>query len=163
MLRFKLLITVFFFILTICIALSPRRAQSISSLRRLTNTTEQSLNLNPMLSDDGQVLSFESTADIAATGGSTSFRALQANLTSDSPRFVQIARTRAVASPLSSNGQLAVFASNEDLLGENPDRNLRSQEPAVGSPFLQIDPLLVWLVPIAASISSTRSMGNSAT
>lgn len=123
MLRLKFFLIVFFLVLTVFIALSPGRVLSTSSLRRLTNTSEESLNLNPMLSDDGEVLAFESTADLAAAGGTTTFRAFRARLTSDSHELVEVARTRAVAPTMSSNGQLIAFASTEDLLQENSDRN----------------------------------------
>lgn len=121
MLRLTLLILVVLITLSVFVPLQPRIAQTTSTSRRLTNTTEESLNLNPMLSDDGQVLVFESNADIASAGGSASFRTFKVSLASE--LFVQIAQTRAVSPALSPDGKLVAFSSREDPLNENPDRN----------------------------------------
>jgi hypothetical protein len=53
--------------------------QSSTTLIRLTNTPAQSLNLNPLLSDDGGTLVFESTSDLAATGANMGFHMLRTN------------------------------------------------------------------------------------
>src|ERR1700752_243567 len=98
-------------------------ARTSSKLLRLTNTSEQSLNLNPQLSDDGRVVVFESTADLASVGGTNSFHTLRADITSSDPSFEEIARSRATSISLSRSGDHVVFASTEDLLGENSDRN----------------------------------------
>jgi uncharacterized protein (TIGR03437 family) len=102
---------------------SPRQSESSSTLRRLTNTAEQSLSLNPSLSDDGVVVAFESTADLAGSGGSNTFHALLANLSTENPTFQEIGRTRAVSPALSGDGSKLAFASSEDLVGQNSDRN----------------------------------------
>jgi Tol biopolymer transport system component len=47
---------------------------SFATLTRLTNTPEHVLNLNPTISDDGRTILFESSADLANTGGSASFQ-----------------------------------------------------------------------------------------
>lgn len=110
------LITVFTFI---AIALyGPGRLRSVSTLTRLTNTPEQVLNINPTISDDGRTIVFESTADLANTGGNASFRVLRAD-----PSFVELGRTRAVCPAISRDGKIVVFSSKEDLGGRNPDRN----------------------------------------
>lgn len=110
------LITCFTFItIVIC---GPGRVRSVSTLTRLTNTPEQALNLNPTISDDGRTLVFESTADLANTDGSASFRVVRAD-----PSFVEIGRTRAVCPAMSGDGRTVVFASREDLVGRNADRN----------------------------------------
>src|SRR5215218_6506899 len=119
MLRFTacFLITTFLLI-AICIGGSPR-AQSFATLTRLTNTPDQALNLNPTLSDDGRTVVFESSVDLANTGGNASFRVLRAELSS----FTELGRTRAVCPAMSGDGRTIVFASSEDLVGHNADRN----------------------------------------
>ena len=123
MLRLKISFALLFCTLAIVARPTVPDLQSTSSIRRLTNTAETSLNLNPMLSDNGQIVAFESTEDVAGTGGGPSFRALRTRTTTDVPEFVEVARTRTVSPALSSDGQRMAFASNEDLLGENSDRN----------------------------------------
>jgi uncharacterized protein (TIGR03437 family) len=102
---------------------SPRQSESSSTLRRLTNTTEQSLSLNPSLSDDGVVVAFESTAGLAGSDGINTFHALLAHLSTENPTFQEIGRTRAVSPALSGDGSKLAFASTEDLVGQNSDRN----------------------------------------
>jgi len=97
----------------------PRTAL-VANLTRITFTAEHVVNLNPTLSDDGKVLAFESSADLAGTGGNSSFHALSFNL---SGPFHEIGSTRAVSPALTSDGKIVVFASTEDLLGSNADRN----------------------------------------
>ncbi|HEX6718048.1 MAG TPA: lamin tail domain-containing protein [Pyrinomonadaceae bacterium] len=99
------------------------RADSFASLTRITNTSEYALNLNPTLSDDGQTVVFESTADLAGTGDSASFHAIRTDLAGPVPAFVEIGSTRAVCPSVSGDGKLIVFASTEDLVGRNADRN----------------------------------------
>ena len=116
-------LTAFFLItglllIVICMGGSPH-AQSSATLTRLTNTPEHALNLNPTLSDDGRTIVFESSADLANTGGSASFRVLRAELSS----FAELARTRAVCPAMSADGRTIAFASSEDLVGRNADRN----------------------------------------
>lgn len=111
-------------IFLICVGLlATRRAESISSLRRITNTPEQSLNLNPSLSDDGRIVVFESSADLSGTGGNRSFHAMRADLSGEAPAFEEIGGTRIISPALSTDGKMIAFASTEDLVGENPDRN----------------------------------------
>src|SRR5829696_1786740 len=111
------LITAFLFIVVCSVGLP--RAQSFATLTRLTNTPEHALNLNPTLSHDGRTVAFESSADLANTGGSPSFHLLRTNLSS----FVEIGATRAVCPAMSGDGRVVVFASTEDLVGRNTDRN----------------------------------------
>jgi len=87
---------------------------SVETLSRLTVTAEQALNLNPTLSDDGKIVAFEASAD-------SSFHAVRADL--NGSVFEEIGRTRAVSPALSGDGRIVVFASMEDLLGRNADRN----------------------------------------
>src|SRR5688572_27280590 len=122
MLRLKV-VSFFLLLVFLGVSLFARRTESNSTLRRLTNTPEESLNLNPFLSDDGRVIAFESTADLATTGGGASFRALRAKLTTEPAQFEQLARSRSEVSALSADGRLMVFATTVDLLGHNPDRN----------------------------------------
>jgi uncharacterized protein (TIGR03437 family) len=97
--------------------------QSFATLTRLTNTPEHVLNLNPTLSDDGRTVLFESSADLANTGQSASFHALRADPAADFPSFAELGATRAVCPALSGDGRIVVFASKEDLVGRNSDRN----------------------------------------
>ncbi|HKG59447.1 MAG TPA: lamin tail domain-containing protein [Pyrinomonadaceae bacterium] len=96
----------------------PGRVQSFATLTRLTNTPEHVLNLNPTISDDGRTIVFESSADLANTGGSASFRLLRTD-----PSLTEIGKTRAVCPAISSDGRIVAFASREDLVGRNADRN----------------------------------------
>ncbi|MCA1603166.1 MAG: hypothetical protein LC776_16530, partial [Acidobacteria bacterium] len=84
---------------------------------------EEILNLNPSLSGDGRIVTFESTANLAGLGGGQGFRAISADLSTDTVVFGQIAISRAVAPAISQDGSRIAFASNEDLVGRNPDRN----------------------------------------
>jgi len=108
------LITFFLFVVV-----SMDRAESFATLTRLTNTPEHVLNLNPTISDDGRTIVFESSADLANTGGMPSFRLLRADLSS----FVELGATRGVCPAMTADGRTIVFASNEDLVGRNADRN----------------------------------------
>jgi uncharacterized protein (TIGR03437 family) len=94
-----------------------------SPTRRITNTTEEGINLNPAISGDGRVVAFESTEDIAHAGGNESFRAIRANVGVDPPTFLQMGATRAPAPAVSQDGSRIAFASKDDPLGINPDGN----------------------------------------
>jgi uncharacterized protein (TIGR03437 family) len=93
---------------------------SVESVTRLTSTPEHAMNLNPTLSDDGKIVVFESSFDLAGTGANPSFHAIRGDLTS---AFAEIGATRAVCPALSSDGKIVAFASTEDLVGQNADRN----------------------------------------
>ena len=92
-------------------------------LRRVTNTTEEGININPSISGDGRVLAFESTEDIAGAGGNDHFRAIRANVATDPATFSQMGGTRAVAPAISQDGSHIAFASKDDPLGKNLDGN----------------------------------------
>jgi uncharacterized protein (TIGR03437 family) len=98
------------------------RAQSTGNLIRLTNTSEQAINLNPAFSDDGQIVVFESSSDLSNAGGNSSFHLFRANL-AEVPTFTSLGDTRAVSPATSSDGKIVVFASTEDLVDKNADRN----------------------------------------
>jgi uncharacterized protein (TIGR03437 family) len=98
-------------------------ARTQSPLRRITNTTEEGINLNPSLSGDGRTVAFESTEDVAGAGGSESFRAIRANVGIEPTAFVQMGAMRAPASGISQDGSRIVFAAKENQLGTNPDGN----------------------------------------
>lgn len=98
------------------------RTQS-TTLRRITNTTEEGINLNPAVSGDGKILAFESTEDIAAAGGTDHFRAIRANIAVDPATFFQMGGTRAVTPAVSQDGSRIAFASKDDPLGANLDGN----------------------------------------
>jgi uncharacterized protein (TIGR03437 family) len=104
------------------IGLRHARMQS-STLRRITNTSEEGINLNPSISGDGRVIGFESTEDVASAGGTDHFRAIRANITGDPASFFQIAGSRLVAPAISQDGSRIAFASRDDLLGTNSDGN----------------------------------------
>lgn len=101
------------------VVISTPRTASFATLTRITNTPETALNLNPMLSDDGRTVVFESSIDLANTGGPPSFRFLR----TDASSFVELGATRAVCPALTADGRTTVFASSDDLVGRNPDRN----------------------------------------
>lgn len=110
------LITGFLIVINVC----SWAGESVAGLTRLTNTPEHAMNLNPTLSDDGKVVVFESSANLAGTGANSSFHAVRAELDST---FTEIGATRAVCPALSSDGKIVAFASAEDLVGQNADRN----------------------------------------
>jgi Tol biopolymer transport system component len=92
-------------------------------LRRVTNTTEAGININPSLSGDGRRIAFESTEDLAHAGGNQLFRVVRADLASDPAAFTQIGATRAPAPGISQDGSRIAFAAKEDPLGTNADGN----------------------------------------
>ena len=98
-------------------------ARMQSPLRRVTNTAENGININPSLSGDGQVVAFESTEDIAGTGGPEGFRAIRANVSVDPATFGQLGVTRAPAPAISQDGSRIAFASKDNPLGTNSDAN----------------------------------------
>ncbi|HLN99026.1 MAG TPA: lamin tail domain-containing protein [Pyrinomonadaceae bacterium] len=104
-------------------ALSWQSARTQSPLRRITNTSEEGINLNPSLSGDGRTVAFESTEDIAGAGDSEAFRAVRSNVSVDPATFVQIAAARAPAPAVSQDGSRIAFASKDDPLGTNSDGN----------------------------------------
>jgi uncharacterized repeat protein (TIGR01451 family) len=104
------------------IGLHVARTQSTGP-RRVTNTSEEGININPSISGDGRILAFESTEDIAGAGGTDHFRAIRANLSVDPATFFQMGGTRAVAPAISQDGSRIAFASKDDPLGTNPDGN----------------------------------------
>jgi uncharacterized protein (TIGR03437 family) len=98
-------------------------ARMQSPLRRVTNTTEDGISLNPSISGDGRIVAFESTEDIAGTGGPEGFRAIRANVGIDPATFVQLGATRAPAPSISQDGSRIAFASKDNPLGTNSDAN----------------------------------------
>src|SRR6185503_5018149 len=120
MLRTAILIVVLILAL---IPFSTRTAQTFEQRRRITITPEQALNLNPILSDDGSYIVFESNFDLASVGGSDSFHLIRAAIRPDSVAYEDIARTRSASSTTNADGSKIAFASTEDLCGQNPDRN----------------------------------------
>ncbi|HVF23562.1 MAG TPA: hypothetical protein VM941_10815, partial [Pyrinomonadaceae bacterium] len=121
MLRIKLCFLILACLL-VC-TLIPKRVSSIAGVVRLTKTPQQALNLNPSLSDDGKVVVFESSANFFAGGVNDSFHAIRVDVRGDPPVFVDVGRTRIVSPALSSDGSVVAFASRDDLVGKNPDRN----------------------------------------
>lgn len=117
MLRLTVCLVFVSFLFLVNSSFAPRPV--FSTLTRLTNTPENALNLNPMLSDDAEVVVFESSADLADAGRTDSFHAVRAELGA----FKELAPTRAVSPALSHDGKIVVFASTEDLVGQNADRN----------------------------------------
>ena len=104
-------------------AVWPSRSRSATALRRVTTTSEESINLNPSISGDGQRIAFESIADLAGVRGAFGFRALLVDITSEESKYSQVGLGRIIAPALSRDGSLVAFASNEDLVGSNFDRN----------------------------------------
>ncbi len=109
---------------SILCALGLRSGQTQSTgLRRITNTSEEAININPSISGDGRIVTFESTEDIAGVGGVDHFRAIRANIGVDPATFVQMGGTRAVTPAVSQDGSRIAFASKDDPVGNNPDGN----------------------------------------
>jgi len=123
MLRFKVCFLTFAVLLVAVSFLVPRRVSSNSNVVRLTNTPEETVNLNPSLSDDGRVMVFESSANFFSAGTSDGFHAIRADIAGDPPMFRDLGRTRFVSPALSRDGSVIAFASTEDPVGENADRN----------------------------------------
>jgi len=98
-------------------------ARTESPLRRITNTSEEGISINPSLSGDGRMVAFESTENIAGAGGSESFRAIRANVAVDPASFLQMGATRAPAPAISQDGSHVAFASKDNPLGTNSDAN----------------------------------------
>src|ERR1043165_6933298 len=96
---------------------------SQSTLRRITNTSEEGINLKPSNSGDGRILSFESTEDVAGFGGLDHFRAIRASVSSDPATLLQMAGSRAVAPGISQDGSRIAFAAKDNPLGTNSDGN----------------------------------------
>lgn len=115
-------ILVLLLLASICL-LILNSAQMQSPLRRITNTSEEGLNLNPSMSGDGRIVAFESTEDVAGAGGLDAFRAIRANVSVDPPTFIQMGVSRAPAPAISQDGSRIAFGSNADPLGSNPDGN----------------------------------------
>lgn len=110
-------------VLAVCLfGLRAGLSQS-STIRRVTNTTEEGVNVNPSLSGDGRRIAFESTEDLARAGGAESFRAIRADVSGDAPVFTQLGATRSPAPGISQDGSRIAFASKDNPLGTNPDFN----------------------------------------
>jgi uncharacterized protein (TIGR03437 family) len=122
MLRYRRLGFVFIAAALLC-AIAGQNGRTQSTLRRITNTSEEGVNLNPSISGDGRVIAFESTQDLANAGGSQSFRAIRANVSVDPPTILQLGASRAPAPAVSQDGSRIAFASTDNPLGTNPDGN----------------------------------------
>ncbi len=123
MLRTRFVILLIVFIVILWTVVLPGRTQVSFGIRRITNTGEHTLNLNPVLSGDGQHVIFESTEDVAGVGGISGFRAVRADLTSEPPPIAQLLSSRVVAPAVSHDASHIALASTEDPLGSNADRN----------------------------------------
>src|SRR2546423_11420693 len=97
--------------LMLCALGSRQAAMQTVPLRRITNTTEEKISLNPSLSGDGAHLVFESNADLNSTGGTSGFRAFHVSLNNEPVMFEQLGITRAVAPAVSDDGASIAFAS----------------------------------------------------
>ncbi len=122
MLRHRTLVLILAFAPAVCfLAWQGTRGQS--TLRRITNTTDEGISINPSISGDGRIIGFESTEDVAGAGGPSHFRAIRGNISVDPATFFQVGATRAVAPALSQDGSRIAFASKDDPLGTNADGN----------------------------------------
>src|SRR5947207_12989192 len=115
MLRFTACFLIAGFLFTIDSVFVAPRVESNSVLTLLTNTPEHTTGLNPTLSDDGNVIVFESSADLLGGKEGSSFHAFRAELAAEAPVFRSIAATRAISPAVSSDGRIIAFASTEDL------------------------------------------------
>ena len=100
-----------------------KSARMQSPLRRVTNTAENGNSINPSISGDGRIVAFESTEDIAGTGGPKGFRAIRANAGIEPATFIELGATRAPAAAVSQDGSRIAFASKDNPLGTNSDGN----------------------------------------
>ena len=123
MLRLKSFFLTLVILLVAISFLDPRRASSNSNLVRLTKTPAENLSLNPSLSDDGRTVMFETSANFFSDGPSNSFHAIRADVRGDPVTFTDLGSTRMVSPSLSSDASVIAFASSEDPVGENADRN----------------------------------------
>ncbi|HKO63054.1 MAG TPA: hypothetical protein VJV03_17975, partial [Pyrinomonadaceae bacterium] len=117
--RFLLMVLVLVFLCSVL----WQSAGMQSPLRRITNTAEEGINLNPSMSGDGRIVAFESTEDVAGAGGPDSFRAIRANVNVNPVTFAQLAAGRAPAPAISQDGSRIAFASTSNPLGANADGN----------------------------------------
>ena len=67
MLRYRRLLFVLLAAAALCV-LFWQTAHMQSAPRRITNTTEEGISINPSISGDGRIVGFESTEDIAGAG-----------------------------------------------------------------------------------------------
>jgi uncharacterized protein (TIGR03437 family) len=123
MLRATLLLLLFCLVSTLCPPALYLPTSPTGQLRRITETNESTLNLNPSLSGDGSRIAFESTADLAATGERAGFHALLTNINDAAPSFQEMSATRAVSPAISQDGSIAAFSSTGNPLGANNDGN----------------------------------------
>src|ERR1043165_6132599 len=116
---------ILFFVITgvVLVCLASFVSQSQSTLRHITNTSEEGVNINPSVSGDGRLVAFESTEDVAGAGGKDGFHAIRANISVDPPSLFQMGRTRAATPAISQDGSRIAFASKDDPLGTNSDGN----------------------------------------
>ena len=121
MVRYHTCIFVVACVAVVCLA--SLVSQSQSTLRRITNTTDEGVNINPSISGDGRIVAFESTEDLTGAGGADGFHAIRANISVDPATLFQMGRTRAVSPAISQDGSRIAFASKDDPLGTNSDGN----------------------------------------
>jgi Tol biopolymer transport system component len=121
------------FAAALCLLAAGVRSQS-ETIRRVTNTSAEVLNLNPSLSGDGSRVVFESSADLSASGAGGGFQVIasqtsgsasetSASASGASAAFKEIAPTRGPAPALSQDGTRAAFACKDNPVGENRDGN----------------------------------------
>src|SRR5438105_5326249 len=91
--RPRIIALVLFGAISLCLIGLRAGLTQTPGLRRVTNTTEEGINLNPSISGDGRVLGFESTEDVAGVGGTDHFRAIRANVAGDPATFFQMGGT----------------------------------------------------------------------
>lgn len=122
MLRLRPLAALLSLVIALCLLGLWSASSQTGALRRVTNTTEDGININPSLSGDGRRIAFESTKDLAGAGGN-GFHAIRADLTLDPATFVQMGLARAPAPGISQDGSIIAFAAKENPLGTNADGN----------------------------------------
>ncbi|MCA1592235.1 MAG: lamin tail domain-containing protein [Acidobacteria bacterium] len=116
------LVVVFSIAAVVCLLVAGVSSQT-ETLRRVTHTPPESLNLNPSISGDGRRVVFESNADLAGNGNARVFRAVVADLSSNPISFAGLGDSRAPAPAVSQDGTRVAFASKDDPLGKNQDGN----------------------------------------
>lgn len=115
------------FYLVFCLSLSAKDrapAQTATpTLRRVTSTPEQTVNLHPTISGDGRRVAFESSANFSDDPNYAGFKTVIADVADGGINFRQVSRSRAVSSAFSRDGERFVFVATDDPLGSNKDGN----------------------------------------
>lgn len=109
--------------ITLCLPGLWRASSQAGDIRRVTVTSEEGININPVISGDGHRVAFESTENLANAGSGDMFRAIRADISLEPAAFVQMAAAHAASPSISQDGSRIAFAAKENPLGTNADFN----------------------------------------